>query len=100
MKCFLVSDNSETLTGFRLAGVEGALCRSPQEVEKAVDAACGDDEVAVLILTQKAAELCREKIERLKLTLDRPVAVEIPDRHGYEGELPITRYIREAVSMG
>ena len=100
MKYLLISDNTETLTGFRLAGVEGIPARTPQEVGAAIEAALSDGEVGILILTQKAADMQRETVERIKLDRSLPIAVEIPDRHGYEGTLPIERYINEAVGMG
>ena len=59
-----------------------------------------DDAVAVLLITEKLARLCPDILDELKLNLETPLVVEIPDRHG-TGRSPdsITRYIREAIGV-
>ena len=42
MKMFLISDNRDTYTGMRLAGVEGVVAHERQEVEEAVRRALSD----------------------------------------------------------
>ena len=37
MKMYLISDNIDTLTGMRLAGVEGVVVHEMQEVKEALD---------------------------------------------------------------
>ncbi len=54
----------------------------------------------MLLITEKLAALCQDLIAPLKLTAQRPLVVEIPDRHS-AGRAPdsITRYIREAIGV-
>lgn len=86
--------------GLRLAGVEGVVVREPSQVRDAIQAAAADKEIGVLLITEKLAALCQDLIDPMKLTAQRPLVVEIPDRHS-AGRAPdsITRYIREAIGV-
>ena len=44
MKMYLISDNIDTLTGMRLAGVEGVVVHEMQEVKEALDKVLADKE--------------------------------------------------------
>ena len=100
MKLFLLSDNIDTYLGMRLAGIEGKVLHERDEVEQAVREAVDDPTVGILLITEKLAALCQDLIAPLKLTAQRPLVVEIPDRHS-AGRAPdsITRYIREAIGV-
>ena len=69
-------------------------------MEQAVREAVDDPTVGILLITEKLAALCQDLIAPLKLTAQRPLVVEIPDRHS-AGRAPdsITRYIREAIGV-
>ena len=100
MRYFVISDNSDTLTGLRLAGIEGVLCKTREETLSAISEAEQDETVGVLLINEKLSALCPEQVAELKLTAVRPLLVEIPDRH-HTGRAPdsITRYIREAIGI-
>ncbi len=100
MRYFLISDNSDTLTGLRLAGVEGVLCQTREETLEAIHTAENDPDIGILLINEKLAALCPEQVSALKLTSVRPLLVEIPDRH-HTGRATdsITRYIREAIGI-
>ena len=53
MKFFLLSDNVDTLTGMRLAGIEGVLVHEAQETEKALLEAMDNKDIAVILMTEK-----------------------------------------------
>lgn len=100
MKMFLISDNIDTQTGMRLAGVSGVVVHTKQEVTAAVEAALTDREIGILIITEKLGALIPELLDKIKMTYPMPLLVEIPDRHGSDkGNDPITRYIRDAVGI-
>ena len=42
MKMYLISDNIDTLTGMRLAGVEGAVVHKREELKEELDKALAD----------------------------------------------------------
>ena len=95
MKYFVITDSTDTQVGLRLAGIEGVVVREEPLVRAAIQT-----DIAVLLITEKLAALCQDLIAPLKLTAQRPLVVEIPDRHS-AGRAPdsITRYIREAIGV-
>ena len=100
MKYFVITDSTDTQVGLRLAGIEGVVVREESQVRSAVEAAAADPEIAVLLITEKLAALCGDLIIPMKQSAQRPLVVEIPDRHS-AGRSPdsITRSIREAIGV-
>ena len=100
MKLFAVSDNSDTLTGLRLAGIGGARAESKGEAHAAIAAAMADPGIGILLVTEKLAAMCPDLIYELKLKHASTLVVEIPGRVG-TGRAPdsITRYIKEAIGV-
>lgn len=82
MKMFLISDNTDTLNGMRMAGIDGVVVHDSEALTAAVRDALSDKGIGILMFTEKAAQLSSSYIRRLKLTLHTPIIVEIPDRHG------------------
>ncbi len=100
MKMYLISDNIDTKTGMRLAGIPGIVVHSKEEVEEAVNQAIRNPEIAVLMITEKLGLMIPELINDIKTNYPTPLIVEIPDRHGSErGMDSITRYVRDAVGL-
>lgn len=100
MKFFLISDNIDTKMGMRIAGIEGVIAHTAEEVSKALSDAADDKETAVVLITEKCSGLCHEKIYDIKLNSRRPLIVEIPDRHGSNGiSQSISRYIEESIGI-
>ena len=100
MKCFLISDNVDTRMGMRLAGVEGVVVHEKSEVMEALKTAVADKSIAVILMTKKLTELCSAEVYDMKLTLKKPLIVEIPDRHG-DSHISdtITGYMNEAIGI-
>lgn len=82
MKMYLISDNIDTLTGMRLAGVEGVVVHEMQEVKEALDKVLADKEIGIVLLTEKFGRDFPDLINRVRLEHNFPLFVEIPDRHG------------------
>ena len=100
MKFFLISDNIDTQMGMRLAGIEGVVVHQPDEVEKALDTAMADKDVAIVLMTEKLINLCHDKVYDLKLNCPKPLIVEIPDRHGTSQiSDTISNYVNEAIGI-
>lgn len=99
MKYFLISDNTDTLVGLRLAGIPGVRAADREETLAAIDAAAADPEVGILLINETLADLCQDKLAPMKLSAQTPLVVEIPDRHGVRNRDSITRYIREAIGV-
>ena len=99
MKMYLISDNIDTYTGMRLAGVEGVVVHERDELREAWSA---------LLQTRKSGSFSLRKIGRnsrrslmnVRLHHKTPLIIEIPDRHG-TGRKPdfITSYVNEAIGL-
>ena len=59
MKMYLISDNIDTLTGMRLAGVEGVVVHEMQEVKEALDKVLADKEIGIVLLTENSGATFR-----------------------------------------
>ena len=100
MKLYLISDNVDTLTGMRLAGIEGVVVHGSRELKEAVEKACADPEIAILLLTEKFSKNDPELVSALKLAHKTPLIIDIPDRHGM-GRSPdfITDLVEQAIGL-
>ncbi len=100
MKMYLISDNTDTCTGMRLAGVEGTVVQGKEELKEALDRVLSDREIAIVVLTEKFGREYPELIDDIRLSHSLPLLIEIPDRHGTQrGENFITAYVNEAVGL-
>jgi len=100
MKMFLISDNKDTLTGMRLAGIEGVVVHEKKELSQALEQVILDQEVGVVLLTEKFSREFPELVNKFKLEYSTPLFIDIPDRHG-TGRKPnfITDYVNEAIGL-
>ena len=100
MKMYLISDNIDTWTGMRLAGVEGAVVHEKQELKAEIDKVLADKEIGILLLTEKFGKEFPDISDHIRLERKLPLIVEIPDRHG-TGRAPdfITSYVNEAIGI-
>ena len=100
MKMFLISDNVDTLTGMRLAGVEGCIVHERAELRKALEDAIANKENGIILLTEKFGREFPDIIDDVRLNHRLPLLIEIPDRHG-TGRKPdfITSYVSEAIGI-
>lgn len=100
MKFFLISDNIDTKMGMRIAGIEGVVAHTAEEVSAALSDAVNDEEIAVVLITEICSKLCQNKVYDIKLNRRRPLIVEIPDRHGSSGiSDSISRYVEESIGI-
>jgi len=100
MKMFLISDNVDTFTGMRLAGVEGVVVHEREELREALEKSIADKEIGIILLTEKFGREFPDIVDDVKLHHKLPLIVEIPDRHG-TGRAPdfITSYVNEAIGL-
>lgn len=100
MRSFVISDNSDSLMGMRLAGVEGVIVHTPEEARSALREATATEGIAVVLLTEIAAGLCGDAVERYKERGGVPLLTVIPDRHGSaDMTASISRYLAETVGI-
>ena len=100
MKMYLISDNVDTYTGMRLAGVDGVVVHERGELYEALQNVIKDKEVGIVLLTEKFGREFPEIIDEIKLKRKMPLLVEIPDRHGTGRKKDfITSYVNEAIGL-
>lgn len=100
MKMFLISDNVDTYTGMRLAGVEGVVVHEEAELRAELQAVLKDTEIGIVLLTEKFGRDYPEVINEVKLNRRIPLFVEIPDRHGTgRSKNFITDYVNQAIGL-
>ncbi len=97
---YLISDNVDTYTGMRLAGVDGVVVHERGELAEALQNVIKDKEVGIVLLTEKFGREFPEIIDDIKLKRKMPLLVEIPDRHGTGRKKDfITSYVNEAIGL-
>ncbi len=100
MKMYLISDNIDTYTGMRLAGVDGTVVHTRNELRAALQSTLADREVGIILLTEKFGVEFPEIINDVKLNRRLPLIIEIPDRHGTGRKSDfITSYVNEAIGL-
>lgn len=100
MRFYLISDNVDTQIGMRLAGIEGVVVHSPEEVRSELTEAMEDKDIAVILMTEKLVKLCEELVYDYKLNRRQPLIVEIPDRHATSHiSENISGYIESAIGL-
>ena len=100
MKSYLISDNIDTFVGMKMAGIEGIVLHEREEIIGKIQELKKDQEIGIIIVTEKIALLIPEEVSSIKLSKERPLLVEIPDRHGWRsGSDSIVRYVREAIGL-
>ena len=100
MKMFLLSDNSDTWAGMRLAGVDGVILHREEEVEEKISELIKSDEIGIILITEKLRLMCSEYVNNIMLTRKKPLFLEIPDRHGFgRSKTSITDYIKKSIGL-
>lgn len=100
MRMYLISDNVDTYTGMRLAGVNGVVIHSNTHLKEQLDKATSDPTIGIILITEKLASEYPDIINDVKLKRKLPLIVEIPDRHGTGRKSDfITSYVKEAIGI-
>ena len=97
MKLFLLSNDSDTLTGLRLAGIDGCLVTDEASLDKALESLSTRQDVAVILVTRSLSSMYPARIDEMKRDAKTLVS-EIPDMANPSVDTDaITRYIAAAV---
>ena len=100
MRMYAVSADADTLTGLRLAGIEGELAADKKKTAAIVSRVRADSDIAVLLIDEDCAAMIPETVKELKLSSINPLLVVIPGSGGSSREPDsITRLIREAIGI-
>lgn len=98
MKIVAIGDE-DTVTLFRFLGIEGYI--ADKNLHKNFQDIVSQEDVAVIIVTEKVADELMDEIAYIKLQRDLPIIVEIPDKKGKreDREDSIGRLIKRAVGV-
>lgn len=100
MKSYLISDNRDTALAFRLAGISNCIVHQKQEIIKLFNSLIEDENIGIIILTEIIMDKIKQEVEYVKSNRNKPLIIEIPDRHGSKKEQGnITKYIRDSVGI-
>ena len=100
MKMFLISDNVDTYTGMRLAGVDGVVVDERKELREQLEKVLQDKSIGIVLLTEKFGREFPDILDEFRLERKIPLLIEIPDRHGTGRKKDfITSYITEAIGL-
>lgn len=98
MKFYLLTDDTDSLIGMRLAGIEGKLVHDRETALSEIERIKTTD-TGILLLTPGVSQLCRDMLVELKKQ-NRPLIVEIPDSNPEHNPADsVTDYIRDAIGV-
>ncbi len=82
MRLFLLSNSTDTLTGMRLAGVEGIFADSPTAAADALEGVIKDGNIAAVLMNKSLFDLCGDVIKEFSKLHPSLLITQIPDRGG------------------
>lgn len=99
MKSFLISDNKDIIIGLRLAGIEGVLVESEEDMKKKFLEATKDRNIGIIIVTETVFEIIKEEVLDLKKSGSSQLVVTIPGKAGFKDKDFIMKYIKESIGV-
>ena len=99
MKTLVIADE-DTAIGFSLTGVQGIIVTTEEETRKAFDQATKMDDVGILLITERVAQMIRDKVDNWIIGGGQPLIVEIPDNQGpLEGRRTPHEFVKSAIGV-
>jgi V/A-type H+-transporting ATPase subunit F len=99
MDYYIIGDEDAVL-GFRLVGVHGQTAASREQAEAAFREAIQNENIGIIIITERVAELIRPLVNRYLFREKFPLIVEVQDRLGpMAGKSDIRSLVNEAIGI-
>jgi V/A-type H+-transporting ATPase subunit F len=99
MKTLVIADE-DTVIGFSLAGVQGVIVTTAEETHNAFEQATQMNDVGILLLTERVAQMIREKVDNWIIGGGQPLIIEIPDSQGpLEGRRTPHEFVKSAIGV-
>lgn len=100
MQMYLISDNVDTYTGMRLAGINGCIVHHKEHLKEELNRVLKDKNIGILLITELLSNQFPDVIDEIRLNRRLPIIIPIPDRHG-TGRDPnfIMSYVNEAIGV-
>lgn len=100
MKTYLISDNIDTLTGMRLAGVEGEVVHTADEATEVFERVLKNKDIGIIMVTEEITRVVPDLVTDIAINQSIPLLVEIPDRHGTKrSPTYLTDWINESIGI-
>jgi V/A-type H+-transporting ATPase subunit F len=100
MMSYLISDNMDTYVGMRMAGIEGVVLHDKEKIIEKLKELKREKHIGIIIITEKIGLIVEDEVGEIKMSKERPLIVEIPDRHGsIKGKDSIVKHVRESIGL-
>ena len=99
MRYFIIGDEDSVL-GFGMVGVEGKSVANAAEAETVFASVLKDRDIGIVMITERAAEMIREKVDAYLFSEQFPLIVEIPDKEGRRPDRPgLRQMVNDAIGI-
>jgi V/A-type H+-transporting ATPase subunit F len=96
----LTVGHPDAVLGFSLAGVDGRIAKTAEEVNSALDDALAASDVGIVLVTEDVAQLIEGRMDHLRLRSTIPLVVEIPGPKGVRPGYPsLSEIVRRAIGV-
>lgn len=99
MKTMVLSGNLEILTALRMAGFQGIYCETMEELMKEYTTALSQDDIGIIVLTQKEHKRLQEEDSFRDSWKKLPIVVTIPEGEGFDDKNFLLRRVKEAIGV-
>ncbi len=96
---FLISDNTETLTGLKLAGVGGVIVSTREQLTDTLNDVIGSGEYAIILYTGKLREIAGDILSEQTESNKHIIFYEIPDKDGYDSTSSISDFVKSSIGV-
>jgi V/A-type H+-transporting ATPase subunit F len=99
MKFHVIADEN-TVTGFKLVGLEGEVVENADGAREALTKAFEAKDIGIIMISERIASEIREEMEDFVFKHTFPLIIEIPDRKGpLEDRISIREMVNAAVGV-
>lgn len=77
MRMYCISDNIDTAVGLKLTGIDTSIVQEKEEIDEEIEKVLKDENIGVLIVTDKIYELAKEQLDEIREKLKMPLLVKI-----------------------
>ncbi|MDK6232778.1 V-type ATP synthase subunit F [Aerococcus sanguinicola] len=100
MKQYVISDNLDSLTGMRLAGIDGVLVQETKDFRPNFDAVIKDKDYGIVMISPALIEANQEIIDEVRFNQATPLIVELQGPKDFQtAENQIAKTIRQAIGI-
>ncbi|MDO4680443.1 MAG: V-type ATP synthase subunit F [Aerococcus sp.] len=77
MKQYVIADNIQTVTGMRLAGVDGTLIGEADDFSSTLNQAVSDNEIGIIMISPSLIKAHQQEVDLIRFNRSTPLIVEI-----------------------